>query len=111
MIQVRTLLIVALAACGDGLLPPGDDVTPDASIADDPLGARHPGLLPRGPSCPALSSGVVRCSDLAPECANEVPPEIESGLHCLPEYRGDRGVPCFCVGISTADSWCVRDPE
>lgn len=58
--------------------------------------------------CPVLNYGVRRCSDLAPECSGPVNPPTESGLHCLPEYTNNLSVPCFCVGASTVDSWCLR---
>lgn len=84
---------------------PGADpvtCTPDVPLPPPTAGAS---------TCPTLTTGVVSCSSLAPECSGPVQPndaQHEGGLHCLDEYVADPSFPCFCVGVETPDSWCIR---
>lgn len=63
--------------------------------------------LPATECPPGPTLGVVTCSSLPIECQTPVPPDVEAGLHCLPEYGVQ--APCFCVVADGQDSWCLLD--
>lgn len=111
---ILTVLTVALAACAtDQVGEPKDAAVIGAPIdaaIDAPADTVPDAATPDAASCPPLVYGVVPCGSLAPECSEPpVTPEVEGGLHCLPGFEDIYDVPCFCVGKSSEDSWCMRE--
>lgn len=118
-ITIIIAIILTATACGidqgatDGSIGGGPVVLDDAPTDapdDAPADAPPDAAPPDAAACPTLNYGVVPCSSLAPECSEPpVPPSVEGGLHCLAGYEDDPRVPCFCVGHSSEDSWCMRE--
>jgi hypothetical protein len=101
---------LALAACVVEGPAPKDSEPSDPDLYAKTGGAPTDPIGPdvRRAVCPELVLGVVRCADLAPECATAPAASEEGGLHCLPQYADDPSVPCFCVRTTGSDSWCIR---